>query len=43
MFVEPKEIASLVQSILDEIRSSEKAEEEKHMYIHGEKELIRRG
>jgi LDH2 family malate/lactate/ureidoglycolate dehydrogenase len=42
MFGEPKEIASSVQSILDEIRSSEKAEGETRIYIHGEKERLRR-
>ena len=42
MFGEPKEIASFVQSILDEIRSSEKAEGEARIYIHGEKERLRR-
>ncbi|MFP4481622.1 MAG: Ldh family oxidoreductase [Thermovirgaceae bacterium] len=42
LFGEPEEITSLVQSILDEIRSSEKAEGKNRIYIHGEKERLRR-
>lgn len=43
MFGKSKEIACLVQSILDEIRFSEKAAKRTRIYIHGEKERLRRG
>jgi LDH2 family malate/lactate/ureidoglycolate dehydrogenase len=42
LFGDPKGISSLVKSILDEIRASEKAEGQNRIYVHGEKERLRR-
>jgi LDH2 family malate/lactate/ureidoglycolate dehydrogenase len=42
LFGEPSKISELVQSILDEIRASEKAQGQDRIFVHGEKERMRR-
>jgi LDH2 family malate/lactate/ureidoglycolate dehydrogenase len=42
LFGEPSKISELAQSILDEIRASEKAQGQDRIFVHGEKERMRR-